>query len=95
MKQIHQLLYLKRKLVHSALLCIQSIEEKQSLEGNETERMELFVVTYEDVGVLAREALHGMQPYERNKTKFIQVVFDPGGRELVSSCGKINSFTRT
>jgi len=38
--------------------------------------------------------LHGLQPLERNKTKFIKVIFDPGGRELVSSCGKIKSFTR-
>ena len=94
-KEILKILYLKRKLIHSALLCMQSAEEKQSLEDNEAQHMELFVVTHEDEGVLAREVLHGMQPLERNKTKFIQVVFDPGGRELVSSCGKINSFTRT
>jgi len=45
--------------------------------------------------VLAREALHGLQPLERNKYEYIQVEFDPGGRELVSSCGKMKSFTRS
>jgi len=48
MNEIHQPLYLKSKLVHSALLCNQSSDEKQSLEDNETQCMELFVVTYED-----------------------------------------------
>jgi len=45
--------------------------------------------------VLAREVLHGLQPLERNKYEYIQVEFDPGGRELVSSCGKMKSFTRS
>jgi len=45
--------------------------------------------------VLAREVLHGLQPLERNKTKSIQVAFDPGGREIVSSCAEIKFFTRT
>jgi len=49
--------------------------EKQSLEDNEIQHMKLFVVTYEDERVLAREVLHGLQPLKRNKTKFIQVVF--------------------
>jgi len=57
--------------------------------------MKLFVVTYECAVVLAKEVLHGLQPLERNKYEFIQVVFDPGGRRIVSSCGKIKSFTRT
>jgi len=52
--------------------------------------MEL-LVTYEDEGVLARKVLHELQPLERNKTKFIQVAFDPGGRELVSSWRKIHN----
>jgi len=38
--------------------------------------------------VLAREVLHELQPLERNKTKSIQVAFDPGGREIVSSVHK-------
>ena len=80
---------MKRKLVHSVLLCIQSVDEKQSLEDNETQHIELFIVTYEDERVLAKEVVHRLQPFERNKTKLIQVVFDPKGRELVSSCGKI------
>jgi len=45
--------------------------------------------------VLAREVLPGFQPLERNKYEYIQVEFDPGGRELVSSCGKMKSFTRS
>ena len=45
--------------------------------------------------LLAREVLHGLQPLERNKYEYIQVEFDPGGRELVSSCGKMKSFTRS
>ena len=45
--------------------------------------------------VLAGEVFHGLQPLEANKTKSIQVVFDPGGREIVSSCAKIKFFTRT
>jgi len=83
---------LKRKFVHSALLFIQSADEKQSLQ---TQCMELFVVTYEGGVVLAREVLLALQPLERNKYEFIQVVFDSRGRELVSSYGKIKSFTRT
>jgi len=54
--------------------------------------LELFVVTFEGGVVLAREVLHNLQPLEMNKYEFIQVVFDLGGRELVSSCGKIKSF---
>jgi len=45
--------------------------------------------------VLAREMLHGLQPLKRNKYEYIQVEFDPGGRELVSSCGEMKSFTRS
>jgi len=73
---------LKRKLVHSVLFCIQSTDEKQSLQ---TQHMELFVVTHECGVVLAREVLHGLQPLERNKYEFIQVICDPRGRELASS----------
>jgi len=34
-----------------------------------------------------------MKPLEMNKYEYILVEFDPRGRELVSSCGKIKSFT--
>ena len=44
--------------------------------------------------MLAREVLHGLQPLERNKYEYIQVEFDPEGRESVSSCGKITSAGR-
>jgi len=57
--------------------------------------MELFIVTYQGGVVLAREVLHGLQPLESNKFEYIQVEFDLGGRELVSSCGKIKPFTRS
>jgi len=45
--------------------------------------------------VLAGGVLHGLQPLEKNKTKSIQVAFDLGGREIVSSCAQIKFFTRT
>jgi len=45
--------------------------------------------------MLARQVLHGLQPLERKKYEYIQVEFDPGGRELVSSCGKMKSFTKS
>jgi len=82
----------KRKLFHSALLCIWSVDEMQI---RQTQHMELFIVTYQGGVVLARKVLHGLQPLERDKDEYIQVEFDPGGRELVSSCGKIKSFTRS
>ena len=31
--------------------------------------MKLFVIAYEDDGVLARGVFHGLQPLERNKNK--------------------------
>ena len=91
-KGTHQFPCLKRKLVHSALLCIWSADEKQI---RQTQHMELFIVTYQGGVVLAGKVLHGLQPLERNKDEYIQIEFDPGGRELVSSCGKIKSFTRS
>jgi len=51
----YQLPCLKMKFVHSSLLCIQSIDEKQSLQ---IECMELFVVTYKARAVLARPSHH-------------------------------------
>jgi len=50
--ETHQLPSLKRKLVHDALLCIWSTDEKQI---RQTQRMELFIVTYQGGVVLARE----------------------------------------
>ena len=88
--ETHQLPCLKRKLVHSALLCIWSTDEKQI---RQTQRMELLIFTYQGGVVLAGKVLHGLQPLERNKYEYIQIEFDPRGRELVSSCGKIKSFT--
>ena len=90
--ETHQLPCLKRKLVHSALLCICSAHEKQI---HQTQRMELFIVTYQGGVALAGKVLHGLQPLERNKDEYIEMEFDPRGRELVSSCRKIKSFTRS
>jgi len=66
--ETHQFPYLKRKLVHSALLCIWSTDEKQI---RQTEHMELFIVTYQGGVVLARKVLHRLQPLERNKDEYI------------------------
>jgi len=43
--------------------------------------------------MLAGKVLHGFQPLERNTDEYIHIEFDPGRRKLVSSCGKIKSFT--
>jgi len=45
--------------------------------------MGLFIVTYQCGVVLPRNVIDGLQPLESNK---YQVEFDPGGRELVSTC---------
>jgi len=91
--ETHQLPCLKRKLVHSALLCIWFADEKQI---RQTQRMELFIVTYQGGGSVGkRGAPRIATALERNKTKFIQVTFDHGGREIVSSCAQIKFFTRT
>jgi len=68
--ETHQLPCLKGKLVDSALLCIWSIDEKQI---HQTQRMKLFLVTYQSGVGLARKVLHGLQPLERNKDEYIQV----------------------
>ena len=44
MNETHQLPRIKRKLVHSALLCIWSVDKKQI---RQTQCMELFIVTYQ------------------------------------------------
>jgi len=81
--ETHQLPCLKRKLVHSALLCIWSVDKKQV---RQTQCMELFIVTYQGGVLLPRNVIDGLQPLESNK---YQVEFDPGRRELVSTCEEI------
>ena len=83
MNETHQLSCLKRKLVHSALLCIWSVDKKQIRRA---QCMELFIVTYHGGVLLPRNVIDGLQPSECNK---YQVEFDPGERELVSTCEKI------
>jgi len=51
--EIHQLPCLTRKLVHSALLCIWSADEKQI---RQTRRMELFIVTYQGGGSVGKKS---------------------------------------
>jgi len=81
--ETHQLPCLKRKLLHSALLCIWSVDKKQI---HQTQCMKLFLVTYQGGVLLPRNVIDGLQPLESNK---YQVEFDPGRRELVSTCEKI------
>ena len=83
MNETPQLSCLKRKLVHSALLCIWSVNKKPI---RQTQCMELFIVTYQGGVLLPRNVIDGLQPLESNK---YQVEFDPRRRELVSTCEKI------
>ena len=83
MNETHQLPSLKRKLVHSDLLCIWSVEKKQICQ---TQCMELFIVTYQGGVLLPRNVIDRLQPLESNK---YQVEFDPGRKELVSTCEKL------
>jgi len=71
------------KLVHSALICIWSVDKKQV---RQTQCMELFIVRYQVGVLLPRNVIDGLQPLESNK---YQVEFGPGRRELVSTCEKI------
>ena len=89
MNETQQLPCLKRKFVHSALLCIWSVDKMQI---RQTQCMELFIVTYHGGVLLRRNVIDGLQPLESNK---YQVEFDPGRRELVSTCEKLKSFTRS
>jgi len=50
--------------------------------------MELFIVTYQGGVLLPRNVIDGLQPFEIN---IYQVEFDPGRRELVSTCEKNKS----
>jgi len=86
--ETRQLPCLKRKLVHSALLCIWSVDEKHICQ---TQCMELFIVTYQGGVLLPRNVIDGLQPLESNKYQF---EFDLGRRELVSTCQKIKVLHR-
>ena len=81
--ETHQLPCLKRKLVYSALLCIWSVDKK---EIRQTKCMELFIVTYQGGLLLPRNVIDELEPLESNK---YQVEFDPGRRELISTCEQI------
>jgi len=83
--ETHQLPCFKRKLVHSALLCIWSVDKKQI---HQTQCIELLIVTYQGGGLLPRNVIDELQLLESNK---YQVEFDPGIRELVSTCEKNKS----
>ena len=56
-KEIHELPCLKRKLLHSALSCIWSVDKKQI---RQTQRMELFIVTYQGGVPLSRNVIDGL-----------------------------------
>ena len=83
MNETHQLPCLKRKFVHSALICFWSFDKKQI---RQTQCMELFIFTYQGGVMLPRNVIDGLQPLESNK---YQVEFHPERRELVSTCEKI------
>ena len=83
MNETHQLPCLKRKLVISVLLCFWFVDKKQI---RQTQCMELFMVTYQGGVLLPRNVIDGFQPLESNK---YEVEFDPGRRELVSTCEKL------
>ena len=83
MNETQQLPCLKRKLVHSALLCIWSVDKKQYPQ---TQCMELFIVTYQGGVLLPRNVIDGLQPLESNQYQF---KFHPRRRESVSTCEKI------
>jgi len=81
--ETHQLPCLKLKLVHSVILWIWSVDKKHI---RQTQCMELFIVTYQGGVLLPRNVIDGLQPLKSNKYQF---EFDPGRRELVSTCAKI------
>ena len=83
MNETHTPPCLKRKLVHSALLCIWFVDKKKI---HQTKCMELFIVTYQGGVLLPRNVIDELQPLESNK---YQVEFDPRRTELVSTCEKI------
>jgi len=79
----NQLACLKSKLVHSALLCIWSVDKKQI---RQTQCMELFIVSYQGGVLWPRKVIDRLQPLESNK---YHVEIDPGRGELVSTCKKL------
>jgi len=91
--ETHQLPCLKRKLVQMLYYAFAPLMSSKFVKHNTWNYLLLHI----KVGgvVLEREVLHGLQQLERNKYEYIQVEFDPGVRELVSSCGKMKSFTRS
>jgi len=62
--ETHQLPCLKMKPVHSALLCIWSVDKKQI---RQTLCMELFIVAYQGWVLLPRNVINILQPLESNK----------------------------
>jgi len=59
-----------------------AVDKKKILQ---TQCMKLFILTYQGGVLLPRNVIDGLQQMESNK---YQVEFDPGGRELVSTCEK-------
>jgi len=55
--ETHQLPCLNRKVVHRALLCIWFVDEKQICQ---TQRMELFIVTYRGGGSVGKRGAPGL-----------------------------------
>jgi len=55
--ETYQLPSLKRKLVHSALLCIWSVDKKQI---RQTQCMKLFIDTYQGGVLLPRNVIDGL-----------------------------------
>ena len=66
MNEAHQLPCLKRKLVHSALLCIGSVDKKQI---RQTQCMELFIVTYQGGVLLPRNVIDDCNHWKVTNTK--------------------------
>ena len=89
MNETPELPCLKRKLVHTHLLCIWYVDTKQI---RQTQCIQLFIVTYRGWVLFPRNVIDRLQPLESNK---YQVECDLGRRELVSTCEKIKSFTRS
>ena len=71
-KEIHELPCLKRKLVHSALSCIWSVDKKRI---RQTQRMELFIVTYQGGVLLPRNVIDGLQPFTTPKMSIDSAFF--------------------
>ena len=57
--------------------------------------MELFIITYQGGDSVGKRGAPRIATVGKEQNKSIQVAFDPGGREIVSSCAQIKFFTRT